>query len=176
MNLLHRQWLASAAVVPQERGPEFLGIIDDAPWSEGLGFNRGFFSAFRVRAGKDVWFHWPFPTPVLADGRQLYLTGMNLLWEVADGARIGWITLQHGGMDRMELSPRQAAPDSIEVPFDCPPELRKWYPAVNRRLTRLALPEPLPLTYGVQLSVLVSAGEQDGTVRFYGAGADFGAA
>jgi hypothetical protein len=37
----------------------------------------------------------------------------------------------------------------------------------------MPLPAPLPLRFGVQLCVMVSAAEQDGTVRFYGAGADF---
>ncbi|WP_286130814.1 hypothetical protein [Blastomonas sp. CCH5-A3] len=39
------------------------------------------------------------------------------------------------------------------------------------------LPAPLPLRFGVQLCVMVSAPEdRDGLVRFYGAGADFTAA
>ena len=38
----------------------------------------------------------------------------------------------------------------------------------------IALPQPLPLRFGVQLCVRVSAPEvSDGTVRFYGAGAAF---
>ena len=173
MSIVARHWLPSAAVVPQERGPEFLGPVDGADWSEGSGFYRGFFSAFRVRQGKDVWFHWPLPTPVERDGRPLALASVSLLWECLEGARIGWLVLQHGGMERLPLTERLTEPPSAPVPFD-PPELwRNYYPASARRLTELALEPPLPLRFGVQLCVMVSAPEAEGTVRFYGAGAAF---
>jgi hypothetical protein len=168
-----RHWVPAAAVVPQERGPEFFAAVDGAEWSEGLGFFRGFFSAFRVRAGKDVWFHWSLPTPVELHGQPLFLASVSLLWEVADSARISWITVQHGGMERIELTPRLQAPASVTVPFEPEPEFAKWCPETDRRLSEMPLPAPVPLRFGVQLCVQVSAAEQDGTVRFYGAGAAF---
>jgi hypothetical protein len=160
-------------VVPQERGAEFFAAVDGAQWSEGQGFYRGFFSAFRVRQGKDVWFHWPLPTPVAMDGKHLFLSSVSLLWEVSDGARISWITVQHGGMERVELTPRLEGPASVPVPFVPAPEFAPWCPDTHRQLSEMPLPAPLPLRFGVQLCVMVSAAEQDGTVRFYGAGADF---
>lgn len=173
MPIVARQWVPAAAFVPQERGPDFLGIVDDADWSEGFGFYRGFFSSFRVKAGRAVWFHVPLPTPVELDGRPLSLTSLSLLWEVGDDARINWVTAQHGGMDRIELTSRGAAPDAVPVPFEPAPEFRPWCPATNRQLSEMVLPLPLPLRFGVQLCVMVSAPEQDGLVRFYGAGAAF---
>ena len=173
MTIVARQWLPAAAVVPQERGPEFIGAIDNADWSDGLGFYRGFFSAFRIKAGKSVWFHWPLPTPVEQNGAPLFLESVSLLWEVLDGARIDWMTAQHGGMDRIELTPRLKAPASVNVPFEPEPEFRQWCPVTNRQLSDIALPAPLALRFGVQLCVMVSAAENDGTVRFYGAGAAF---
>lgn len=173
MTVVARHWLPSAAVVPQERGPDWLGPVDGADWSEGVGFHRGFFSAFRVRAGREVWFHWPLPTPVERDGRPLFLDSVSLLWEVLDGAAIGWIVVQHGGMERLPLTERLAEPAFERVPFD-PPELwRDRYPASDRRLTELPLRPRLALRFGVQLCVMVRAPERDGTVRFYGAGAAF---
>ena len=50
---------------------------------------------------------------------------------------------------------------------------RDYYPASARRLTELAITPHLPLRFGVQLCVMVTAPEGDGTVRFYGAGAAF---
>jgi hypothetical protein len=88
VGIVARHWVPAAAVVPQERGAEFFAAVDGAQWSEGQGFYRGFFSAFRVRQGKDVWFHWPLPTPVAMDGKPLFLSSVSLLWEVSDGARI----------------------------------------------------------------------------------------
>jgi hypothetical protein len=41
--------------------------VDGADWSEVHSFHRGFYSAFRIRAVKDVWFHFPLPTPVKQD-------------------------------------------------------------------------------------------------------------
>ncbi len=173
MPVYSRVWLPAAAVVPQERGPEFLGPVDGADWSDGLGFYRGFFATFRVKAGKSVWFHWPLPTPVIEDGKPMALRGVSLLWECQDGARIDWMTVQHGGMDRIELVPRLTSPAAVPVPFEPEEAFRPWCPVTDRQLSEIALPTPLPLRFGVQLCVMVSAGEEDGTVRFYGAGADF---
>lgn len=149
-------------------------MVDEAAWSEGTGFYRGFFSAFRIKAGKAVWFHFALPTPVEQDGRPLALHSVSLLWECLDQARIGWMTVQHGGMERIELIPRLTSPASVPVPFEPEPEFRQWCPVTNRQLSEIALPAPLPLRFGVQLCVMVSAPESsDGTVRFYGAGAAF---
>lgn len=176
MRPIARHWLPAAAVVPQERGPEFLGAVDGADWSDGLGFYRGFFATFRIRAGKSVWFHWPLPTPVEHGGEQVFLHGVELLWEVLDSARIDWMTAQHGGMERIELIPRLTAPAAVSVPYEPDPEFRPWCPVTDRQLSEIVLPRPLPLRFGVQLCVLVSASEDcDGTVRFYGAGASFSA-
>ena len=173
MGIVARHWVPAAAVVPQERGPEFLGIVDGANWSDGYGFYRGFFSAFQVKSGKDVWFHFPLPTPIEQDGKPLFLASLSLLWEVQHGARIGWMTAQHGGMDRIELTPRLQAPASVPVPYEPDPEFRPYCPVTDRQLSEIALTPRLPLRFGVQLCVMISAPEQDGTVRFYGAGAAF---
>lgn len=173
MTIVARHWVPSAAVVPQERGPEFLAAVDGADWSEGVGFHRGFFSTFRLRAGKDVWFHFPLPTLVEQGGKPLFLDTISLLWETLDGAWLSWLILQHGGMERLPLTERMTVPPARPEPFD-PPELwRQYYPAADRQLTEIALTPRVPLRFGVQLCVLVSAPEQDGTVRFYGAGAAF---
>lgn len=173
MTIVARHWVPSTAVVPQERGPEFLAAVDGADWSEGTGFHRGFFSAFRIRAGKDVWFHFPLPTPVELNGKPLFLDSVSLLWETLDGARIGWMIAQHGGMERLPLTERLVAPPASSEPF-APPELwRQYYPASDRKLTEISLSKRVPLRFGVQLCVLVSAPDHDGTVRFYGAGAAF---
>ena len=169
-----RQWLPSAAVVPQERGPEFLGPVDGADWSEGAGFHRGFFSAFRIRAGKTVWFHWPLPTPVEIAGANLFLDSVSLLWETGDGARLGWMVVQHGGMERLPLTERLAEPPWVPVPHEVAEADRPYYPQAARRLSELAIEPRLPLRYGVQLCVMATAeSERDGLVRFYGAGAAF---
>ena len=173
MGIVQRIWLPSAAVVLQERGPEFIGAVDGAEWSEGAGFHRGFFSTFRIRAGKQVWFHFPMPTPVEVGGKPLFLDEVSLLWETLDDAALGWMVLQHGGMERLPLTERLAVPASEPAPFDPPEQWREYYPASERRLTSLPLRPRLPLRFGVQLCVMIHAPEQEGTVRFYGAGAAF---
>jgi hypothetical protein len=157
VSIVQRTWLPAAAVIPQERGPGYLGVVDGADWSEGIGFYRGFFSSFRIKAGKAVWFHWPFPTPVEQNGQALYLHSLSLLWECLDGAQIGWMTVQHGGMERIELTPRLTAPASVPVPFEPEPEFKPYCPVTDRQLSEISLPQPLPLRFGVQLCVMVSA-------------------
>jgi hypothetical protein len=174
--IIEKIWLPGAAVVLQERGAEFIAPVDGADWSEGCGFYRGFFTAFRLRAGRDVWFHFPLPTPTLRDGHALALSALSLLWETMDGASITWVVLQHGGMERLPLTERLAPVPSLPVPFDPPEKWREFYPPSNRQLSTFDMTEPLPLNFGLQLSIGVRAGETDGTVRFYGAGAEFCAA
>ena len=166
-------WLPGAAVVPQERGPDVLLPVDGADWSDQAGYNRGFFSAFRIRPGRDAWFHFPIPTSVHHNGEPLACSGVSFLWEVLDGAAIHWSVLQHGGMERMPLTPPATEPPSVAVPFDPPEQWREYYPASARRLTTFPLPQPLALRFGLQLSIGVRSGTTGGTVRFYGAGADF---
>lgn len=173
VSIVARHWVPAAAVVPQERGPDYIGIVDEADWSNGVGFYRGFFSTFRIKAGKSVWFHFPLPTPVEQDGKQLALHSVSLLWETLDGARIDWMTVQHGGMDRIELIPRLTSPAAVPVPFEPDPDFRRYCPVTNRQLSEIVMPSPLPLRFGVQLCVMISASGEDGTVRFYGAGGAF---
>lgn len=173
MGIISRHWVPGASVIPQERGPEFFASVDGADWSEGVGFYRGFFTTFRIRAGKAVWFHFPLPAPIEQNGQPLALAEVELLWEVLDDAHISWATVQHGGMDRIELIPRLTSPASVAVPFEPEPEFRPWCPVTNRQLSSMPLNPPLVLRFGVQLCVQVSTGETDGTVRFYGAGASF---
>lgn len=173
MGLATRIWVPSAAVVPQERGSNVFAAVDGADWSEGVGFYRGFFSAFRIRAGQTAWFHFPLPTPIEQDGQPMALAAVELLWEVLEDARISWATVQHGGMDRIELIPRLTSPAGVPVPFEPEPEFRPWCPVTNRQLSTFPLDPPLRLSFGVQLCIQVSAGEADGTVRLYGAGASF---
>jgi hypothetical protein len=173
MGVVQRVWVPSASVVLQERGADFVAVVDGAVWSEGVGFYRGFFTAFRIRAGKQVWFHFPIPTPTEIRGEPLFLDQVSLLWETLDDAAIGWVVLQHGGMERLPLTERLAVPASEPAPFDPPEQWREYYPAADRRLTNLPLRPRVPLQFGVQLCVMVHAPEDDGTVRFYGAGAAF---
>lgn len=174
MTITVRQWVPAAAVVPQERGPEFFAPVDGADWSEGVGFYRGFFSTFCLRVGMNAWFHFPIPTPTEVNGDRMYLSSLQLLWQTMDGATVSWATVQHGGMDRIELIPRLTSPPSVPVPFEPEPEFANWCPHTDRQLSEFPLDPPLPLSFGVQLCVMVSAADnQDGIVRFYGAGAAF---
>lgn len=173
VTIVDRIWVPSAAVVPQERGTDYFAPVDGADWSDGFGWHRGFFSSFRLRAGKDAWFHFPLPTPVTRGGAAMALAELSVMWEVLDGARIHWMVLQHGGMERLPLTERLAEPPSEAAPFDPPEQWRDYYPRSNRRLTTLPFETALRLQFGLQLCVGVSAAETDGTVRFYGAGAGF---
>ncbi|MEO7656663.1 MAG: hypothetical protein ABIS25_04925 [Sphingomicrobium sp.] len=126
-----------------------------------------------MRGGKDVWFHFPLPTPVEQGGRPVYLDSVSLLWETMEDAEIGWIVVQHGGMERLPLTERNCAPPFESVPFEVPELWREYVPASDRKLTELTHNPRLPLRFGLQLCVMVRAPKTDGTIRFYGAGAAF---
>jgi hypothetical protein len=167
-------WLSGAVVRNQQSGPEYFDVVDDQPWSDRDGFHRGFASSFRLRPGREAWFHIPLPTPsILPEASALEVDGITLLWETEGAARIGWVTLHHGGVHRFELSPRlgevtgtlQPAPETERGP-KCA-MLRSDFPVEPR----------LPIVFGLQISVMVlTPGDSDGTIRFYGAGASYSAA
>lgn len=156
-------WLAPAAVLPQQAGPDWLGVCDSEPWTEGRGFYRGFSSSFVIQPGRDVWFHWPFQ---VAKGSRV--AGFKLLWETEGAAQIGWVVAHHGGSERLPLTERMAQLSGEAIPFE-PPELwRDRYPPMNRLLSDLPLDEAFTVRFGVQLCIMV-AGNAGGIVRFYGA-------
>jgi len=167
-------WVSGAAVRNQQSGPDYFDVVDDQPWSDRDGFHRGFASSFRLRAGREAWFHIPLPTAsALPDAATLAVDSVTLLWESEGAARIGWVTMHHGGAHRVELSERlgevggtlQPAPATERGP-KCA-MLRSDFPVRPR----------LPIVFGLQLSVMVlTPADADGTIRFYGAGASFSGA
>jgi hypothetical protein len=163
-------WVPSAAVRSQHRGPHCFEVVDEHPGSEHEGFYRGFSTSFRLRAGADGWFHFPFATPSLIAGAEQALYRLSLLWETDGTARIAWVTMHHGGQTRIELSPRDAA---IQGELRAVPGDPRW-PAMAMRRSDWPVEPALPVSMGVQLCVWVRTDAQaPGSVRFYGAGASF---
>ncbi|WP_300117395.1 hypothetical protein [Sphingobium sp.] len=154
-------WLAPASVVVQERGPEWLDIVDDKPWSSASGFHRGFCSSFRLRPDRQIWFHFPFQVPV-----GYVVDRASFLWETDEGASLTWACVHHGGLDRQHLSEPGAAITGMSEPFDPPEQWRQFYPDHARVRTDLAV-TPIAVRFGIQLCILADG---PGVVRFYGAG------
>ena len=164
-------WVSGAAVRSQQSGPDFFDVVDDQPWSDREGFHRGFASSFRLRADREAWFHIPLPTPsLLPDAAALHADNIALLWETEGAARITWVTMHHGGVERVELSARLAEIDGVLQPA---PETERGPKCAMLRSDFPVRPR-LPITFGLQLSVMVrTPAEADGVIRFYGAGASF---
>lgn len=151
-------WAPGNIVRIQQAGPETLRPFEDKPLSDQYGFAGGFATSFRLAAGAEAWFHFPFTTPVvLPSAKQLYLDHTRLLWETKEGAEIGWVTIHHGGVDRIELTPRLTL-------------LRGKHIDGESSETKFPLAKRLPLKFGVQMCVWVRAPEAEGSVSFYGAG------
>lgn len=165
----HQFWAASSAVRAQDTGPEYFDIVDEHPGSDVMGFYRGFSTSYRLRAGRGTWFHIPLPTPAMIAGEPVKLSGVTLLWDVEDHARITWVTLHIGAATRIELSPHlNTVNGSVEMEFETPHGLK-----LRTLRTEFELDQPVPVTMGVQLCVQAEAGEASGVLRFYGAGAAF---
>ncbi|WP_375195302.1 hypothetical protein [Sphingobium sp.] len=158
---MHEIWLAPAAVQLQEIGPDWLDIVDEKDWTTGFGFHRGFSSSFRVRPGRQVWFHFPFQ---LQSG--IRVDQASLLWETEEAARISWVCVHHGGMQRQHLCEPNVPLTGTPAPFDPPAEWRQFYPPSNRLRTDLPVEPAITTCYGMQLCVLVDG---PGIIRFYGA-------
>jgi hypothetical protein len=72
-------WVPSAAVRSQHTGGTVFDLVDDHPGSEFAGFYRGFTTSFKLRAGKDSWFHFPITTPSMIAGVRLAIERLSLL-------------------------------------------------------------------------------------------------
>jgi hypothetical protein len=162
-------WMPSAAVRSQHTGDTVFDLVDDHPGSEFGGFYRGFTTSFKLRAGKDCWFHFPITTPSMIAGVPLALARLSLLWETQDAAVIEWVTMHHGGQTRLELSPRQTP---IQGELQASRQDPRW-PAMAMRRTDWRIDPVLPVAMGIQLCIFVRAADAPGIVRFYGAGASF---
>jgi hypothetical protein len=162
MGVTQEIWLAPAAVRLQESGPDWLGMVDEKPWSDGGGFHRGFSSSFRIHPDRKVWFHFPFQLPAGA-----IVDRVSLLWETEEDAAITWVCVHHGGMDRQHLCEPNVPIGGTAEPFDPPALWRNFYPPANRLRTDLPVEPAMHTRFGVQLCVQVDG---PGIVRFYGAG------
>ena len=162
-------WIPSAAVRSQHIGDTVFDVVDDHPGSDFAGFYRGFTTSFKLRAGKDSWFHFPITTPSIIAGTPLALERLSLLWETQGAASITWITMHHGGRTRVELSPRNTPVEGELEEFQQDP---RW-PAMAMRRSDWRIDPVLPVAMGIQLCIFVSAADAPGIVRFYGAGASF---
>ena len=158
-------WIAGCAVRHQEAGPEYLRPVNNhrtgafQSWPIEQGFHNGFNSIYRIAPGRDVWFHFAIPTPVsLAGIRPLYLDHTVILWSVAEGVVIQCVATIHRGAGRFVLSDRVQTGEHLDGP-----DSENVYPLKPR----------LRMDFGLQLSILARAVEQEGEVRFVGAGASF---
>lgn len=153
-----RIWAPGNIARNQQAGPEFLLPFEEKPLSEQYGFAGGFATSFKVAAGKDIWVHFPFQAPVSLPGaRELYLAETYLLFETKNGAEIGWVTVHHGGVQRIELTPRLKLLTGCHV--DGLDEVNTF-----------KLTPRMKLSFGVQMCVFVRAPQTDGEISFYGAG------
>lgn len=169
-------WLPPAAIQIQEQGPEYFEVVDGKPWSDQTGFHRGFSTSFRIRAGKEVWFHFPFPTPVRQNtATEVHAESVSLLWETEGGAQISWVVLHHGGIHRQHLTEPGVPISGRPQPYEPPAQWRQYYPDCAPIKTDLAVEPPMRMEFGLQLCVLARAEEAPGTIRFYGAGVIFSA-
>jgi len=162
-------WAPSAAVRSQHTGDTIFDRVDDQPGSELAGFYRGFTTSFKVRAGKDSWFHFPITTPSMIAGVPLALERLSLLWEMEGAASITWVTMHHGGQTRIELSPRNTP---IAGQLQAIQQDPRW-PVMAMRRSDWCIDPVLPVVMGIQLCIFVCAADAPGIVRFYGAGASF---
>lgn len=153
-----RIWAPANIARNQQAGPEFLLPFEEKPLSDQYGFAGGFATSFKLAAGKEIWVHFPFQTPTMLPGApDIYLAQASLLFETKNGAEIGWVTVHHGGVQRVELTPRLKiltgrhidGPDDVNT-FPVRPRIR--------------------LSFGIQMCVFVRAPETDGEISFYGAG------
>jgi len=162
-------WSPSSSIRCQDTGTSIFEPVDQHPGSDVDGFYRGFSTSFRFRPGKGNWFHFPIPTPSVIDGKSTELKQLSLVWEADENTCISWVTANHGGIERLELSPEGVSIQGKVIDEFITPH------NVSIKLVRtdFTLKVPMPVSMGVQLSVYGEAQKCSGTLRFYSAGAAF---
>lgn len=100
---LHTSFIHGVAVVAESAGggnissPGPLTHVNGVPWSDVLGLPQGFGKTYRGKAGSNVWFHAPVPTPVHIVGQLVTIDDVFLSINLGGGASLISLHCWDGG-------------------------------------------------------------------------------
>jgi hypothetical protein len=149
---------------PGGAGEEFtdqyrMDQVANVPWTDITGFPTGIGTDFNGQAGNFNWFHFPIPTPVIVmDVRANVARVMFLFHSDPNQAWVDEVMLFDG-------------PNRIPLPSPTPFG-GDFSQTMVEGQNRLAVAPPLPVMWGVGLSIRVHF-VQTSQIRFVGAGVDF---
>ena len=67
--------------------------IDSIAWSDVVGLRQGWGTSFRGKGGKFIWFHIPFPTPVVVNDVASDMARLEVMFDLAGNAVVDSIHL-----------------------------------------------------------------------------------
>jgi len=159
-------------------GPLLNLEVPQHDYQDVVGFREGFGVQFRGKRDRDVWFHFPVPTPSVSDQDAVEwsphpkVIRVFVLWRTSDGAVIEYVDAWDGGRaqllhsGRLSLEGDWSGTDAAEG---------GWHRKVQPDKNRFEIKPAADVYYGLGISVNVrfASDSDNGIVHFMGAGADF---
>jgi hypothetical protein len=113
------------AVTPAERAgggsitsPGDLENVDGIAWTDVVGLRQGLGTTFRGKGDKFVWFHLPFPTPVMINDRRSRMRGLDIHFDVAGPARMESLHLWGSARNRWHQQDGMTATADVHVDLE----------------------------------------------------------
>jgi hypothetical protein len=182
-------WVPGYVAMPQNVGGGGIGTsdgplrnFDDEPlampfhdYQDIVGFRTGSGVQFRGKSGRDVWFHFPIPSPSSAGSENstfaLVAQRARLMWSSRGGTRLQSLHVWDGArarvltLDGLNLAGDFSGRDNPQRPF--------FHPFLSPNETDFEL--EAEIFYGLGISVLIAfpVGSEDGVIEFNSAGARF---
>ncbi len=80
--------------------PGDLENVDGIAWTDVVGLRQGWGTTFRGKGGKFIWFHLPFPTPVIVNDRQSELVRLDLHFDITGAGSLESVHLWGNARNR----------------------------------------------------------------------------
>jgi hypothetical protein len=92
--------------------------VSSIGWTDVVGLRQGWGTTFRGQSGKFVWFHYPFPTPVIVNDREQDMSRLQLGFDVDPGVFVESVHLWGSSNNRWFNQDSLHSTSDLSLNFD----------------------------------------------------------
>lgn len=186
-----QMWVSGYTAVAQNVGGGGLGS-NDGPlrnfdyelhipqhdYQDIVGFRTGDGVQFRGKRDRDVWFHFPVPTPTTGEiediGAHPQVLSVSVLWQTTNGAVLQHLHAWDGARARIFQQNDLNVSGDFTGTDEAEPN-PSWHRKLLRHKNYFVMDPPMDIFYGLGISANIrfASDSDNGVVRFTGAGAAF---
>lgn len=152
----------------------------EVPWTDVNGYPQGWGTTFHAKSRvepasfNDLWFHFPMPTLVLFENKRVELQRVHILFETTRHGHSKQVDVWYG-RTRIFTRPNLNFPPGAPTELPGPQNLGSTLIEGQNSFTLPTNTQGLfpTITFALGISILIRFFDGDGSVTFFGAGADF---